>query len=175
MSKLNLNLVLSVTTANGPESIGGVFGLPALMFNAPGGPLQPLIQGESVDNPMVVGDELKEVAFRRQLQIMRNSDAHSIDLYQAFQQGKKFLVIAHVIVTDSAGAATSTATLTITTAKMTQFNRKKVGGILANNYRDDMKFSFSSGNTKIEYGSNIDAAVSRAVGKAITAMGSSGK
>ncbi|MGH9949665.1 MAG: hypothetical protein ACRD6X_21045 [Pyrinomonadaceae bacterium] len=170
MSTLNLNLILSVKNANGPESIGGVFGLPVQVFNVPGGPWQPLVHADSVANAMVVGDELKEAVFRQQLQILRDSDAHTIDVYQAYQAGKKFVVIANVVVKDSTGAISTSATITITEAKIKHFKRKKIGGFLAPKHRDDILFSYASGNTKIEYGSNINAVAARELGKTLTAV-----
>lgn len=167
MATIGLSLVLSATSGKDVESIGGVFGLPVQGFNVPGGPWQPLIAGDPVKNAMLIGDELKEAMFRQQLQILREGDAHSFDIYKAFQQAKRFLIIAHVYVKDALGVQSS-ATLTIENAKMTEFKRKKIGAILSTKQNDVMKFRFTKGNAKLQYGQDINkAAKDNGMGTAI--------
>jgi hypothetical protein len=167
MATIGLSLVLSAKSGSDVESIGGVFGLPVYGFNVPGGPWQPIVAGDPVKNVMVIGDELKEAIFRQQLQIMREGDAHSIDAYKAFQRAQRFLIIAHVYVKDVLGIHSS-ATLTIENAKMIEFKRKKLGGILSSRHGDIMKFLFAKGNAKLEYGHDINkAAKDNGIGTAI--------
>ncbi len=139
------------------SSIGGVFGLPMLIFSTPTNPWPPLAHGYEIANRMQVGDELKDIVNKQQVLIMRASDAHSIDLYQAYQAGKRFLIIANVYVLGADGNVVSNATLTITDAKMTFFNRKKRSGLLSDKHFDNMTFVFARNSTKIEYGRDVNA------------------
>lgn len=157
MATIGLHLIISARSGNKTENIGGVFGLPMLIFSTPTNPWPPLAHGYEIANRMQVGDELKEIVMKQQARIMRASDAHSIDLYQAFQSGKRFLIIVNVYVLGSDGKVISNATLTITDAKMTFFNRVKRNGIIANKHLDNMTFSFARNNTKLEYGRDINA------------------
>lgn len=92
MSTLKLGLRLSI----GKENIGGIFGLPVLIINTPGGAFQPLQHDEYIENDMVIGDEMKDAIYRKKLQILRNSDNASVEIYKAYQARKKFLIIATV-------------------------------------------------------------------------------
>lgn len=147
MGKLDLSLRVFVI---GGDQIGSFFGVPAKIFNVQGGKVQPLENGAHIDNEMLVADELKEAIYRRNLLVIRDSDALSVELYQAFEKRCKLLIMPSVFSVEKSGLMKG-AHLTIRSATIKQFKIGKSGGIFN---QDAILFGFSSSNAEIHYGSN---------------------
>lgn len=158
---------MSVQNGKSVSSIGGIFGiLPVLIFNTPGGAWQPIVDGDFIDNDMVVGDELKDSIHTGKLQILRDSDKHSISIYQAFQKRHKLLVIAGVTTTGLTGGITTSATLIIKEAVIQKFDNPK-GGLLSPITRDRFTLRYEGRNAQLKYGSNYQSLVQSEIGKIV--------
>ncbi len=150
-------------------------GIPVLAFNVQGGKVQPLHHGQYIDNDMMVAEELKDGIFRRNLFVVRDSDAVSLELYQAFKKRNKFMVLA-AITSVALGGIEKHANLLIRHAYIKEFKTGSTqfdDGRPGRKNQDGILFSFESRNADISFGSNSEEIFKREVAKIAGAIAGS--
>lgn len=155
-----LSLSLRIYVVGGGE-IGTLLGVSAAIFNVQGGKVQPLVNKASIENDMLVADELKDAIYRRNLFVIRDSDALSVELYRAYEQHKKLIVLPSVYSLDGKGGRKG-AHLSIRKATIKQFKIGKRDGSIN---QDAILFGFASGDAEISYSNNATELFQREIMK----------
>jgi hypothetical protein len=163
-----LQLSLRIYVIGGGE-IGTLLGVSAAIFNVQGGKIQPLVNKAYIENDMLVADELKDAIIRRNLFVIRDSDALSVELYRAYELHKKLIVLPSVYSLDGNGGMKG-AHLSIRKATIKQFKIGKRDGLIN---QDAILFGFASGDAEIFYGSNATELFQREIMKIAGAIATS--